>query len=214
MKTHRYWVDRDPDAGLEDRTARKAVEGTNDNKPRKGNWMQTFTGHQFWPLDPRPEEIFIEDIAHSLSMQCRYAGHSIRFYSVAEHSCMIAQYLLPLYGREVALWGLLHDASEAYLVDVPRPVKPYLAGYKDAEARVMAAVCDRFNLPRAMPKEVHEVDGRIIGDERANMAPCVAEWYATGEPLGIWLEYWTPDQAERWFLHMFNQLYDVRRAAA
>lgn len=176
---------------------------------RKGDWMQCFSGGQFWPLDPRAEEIHIADIAHALSMQCRYAGHCLRFYSVAEHSVKLSHVVSP----ENALWALLHDASEAYLVDVPRPVKPYLTGYKDAEARVMAAVCERFGLPLDMPAEVHAADNAIIGDERANMAPCAAEWYATGPGLGVTLNYWSPEVAERMFLARFNALQNMRVAA-
>lgn len=186
--------------------------GLTANDNRKGDWLQTFTGRQFWPLDPRSDEIFIEDIAHSLAMQCRYAGHCLKFYSVAEHSVLLARWVLDNHGPEHALWALLHDASEAYLVDIPRPVKPHLAGYKDAEAKVMLAVCERFGLQSEMPSIVHKADGAIIGDERANMAPCVAEWYATGDGLGVELEYWQPHHGELWFMHTYNEL--VRRAAA
>lgn len=201
------------------------VAGANDNAPaataterkvwpwqverRHGDWMQTFTGRQFWPMDPRADEVHIEDIAHALSMQCRYAGHSLRFYSVAEHCVHLARYV----SEPNRLWALLHDASEAYLVDVPRPVKPFLLGYKEAEARVMAAVCDRFDLSHEMPAEVHKADGRIIADERANMAPCVAEWHATGGPLGVALRYWTPEKAEAEFLWEFERLQNMRVAA-
>src|SRR5690606_29748913 len=98
---------------------------------RKGDWMQTFTGRRFWPLDPRPDEICIEDIAHALSMQCRYAGHCLSFYSVAEHSVLLSQHVAEPFRR----WALLHDASEAYLVDVPRPIKGDLSNYRAVEAR-------------------------------------------------------------------------------
>jgi uncharacterized protein len=177
-------------------------------EPRRGDWMQTFTGHQFWPMDPRASEVFIEDIAHALSMQCRYAGHCIDFYSVAEHSWLLASYLRQQ-GAEpwICLWALMHDASEAYLVDVPRPVKPFLEGYQPAEARVMKAVCERFGLPTEMPPYVHELDGRIIADERANMAPCVAEWAAGyNNPIGLTIHRWEPKRAEIYFLDLYRKL--------
>jgi hypothetical protein len=98
--------------------------------PRTGDFMQTYTGRQYWPMDPRPHEVYIEDIAHSLSLQCRYAGHCIKFYSVAEHSVLIARHLAATRAPEVAFAGLLHDAPEAYCVDIPRPLKPYLTNYK------------------------------------------------------------------------------------
>lgn len=177
----------------------------NKNLPRVGDWMQTWSARKFWPLDPRAEEVFIEDIAHSLSMQCRYAGHCRRFYSVAEHSVLMARWLLPIHGPEIALWGLLHDASEAYLVDVPRPVKPSLVGYKEAEAKVMAAVCERFGLAADMPAVVHDADNRIIGDELVNLLPMA--WHERyNEPLGVSLKCWYPEQVEDEFLATFEAL--------
>lgn len=173
-------------------------------QPRHGDFMQTATGRKFWPLDPKPDEVFIEDIAHSLSLQCRYAGHCLRFYSVAEHSVLMAR-KLRWEGVDVALWALLHDASEAYLVDVPRPVKPFLAGYKAAEAKVMAAICDRYSLAREMPAVVHDADNRIIADELVNLVPM--EWHGRHDsPLGVRLRYWTPEEAEIEFLATFEAL--------
>lgn len=171
---------------------------------RIGDWMQTFTGRQFWPLDPRAEEIFIEDIAHSLSMQCRYAGHSILFYSVAEHSVLLSQNA----PADLQLWALLHDAAEAYILDVIRPLKPNLPGYVEAEAHVMVEVCARFGLPFLMPKEVKRLDGAILRDEAMqNMAPCVTPWtFPEPEPLGVKLQFWTPAQAEAEFLRAFYSL--------
>ncbi|MBB4235015.1 hypothetical protein [Rhizobium esperanzae] len=181
-----------------------------DTQPaRYGDFMQTATGRKFWPLDPRRDEVFIEDIAHSLSLQCRYAGHCLRFYSVAEHSVLMAR-KLRWEGVDVALWALLHDASEAYLVDVPRPVKPYLTGYKEAEARVMAAVADRYSLAREMPAEVHEADERIIADELVNLVPM--DWHGKhNNPLGVELRYWSPEKAEEEFMATFDALLDGRK---
>lgn len=184
--------------------------------PRRGDWLQTFSGRQFWPMDPRSSEVFIEDIAHALAMQCRFAGHCLRFYSVAEHSVLLTRYFSRVgASTTIQLWALLHDASEAYLVDVPRPVKPYLEGYRQAEASVMAAICEKFGLPPRMPAEVHEADSAIIGNERDNMAPCVAEWYATGPGLdGVYLRNWSPEVAELEFTGEFRRLMDLRHDEA
>lgn len=171
---------------------------------RAGQWMQTFTGRRFWPLDPRPEDIFIEDIAHALSMQCRYGGHCLSFYSVAEHCVLLANHVAEPFKR----WALLHDASEAYLVDVPRPIKGDLTNYREIEARVMLAVCERFDLSPDMPAEVHEADFRIIGDERRNLSTCEADWTDPPEPLGISLKLMTPLIAENAFLVAFDRLFD------
>jgi len=174
---------------------------------RRGDWMQTFTGRRFWPLDPAPGDIFIEDIAHALSRLCRYNGHCLRFYSVAEHSVHLARHV----SRASALWALLHDASEAYLADIPRPLKAHLPGYAEMERRVMAAVAQRFALPPEMPEEVKRADDRIIGDERANLSQCEARWTVHHEPLGISLFYWGPERAEAEFLTLFRELAEERR---
>lgn len=170
---------------------------------RLGDWIQTYGGNQFWPLDPHPTEVCILDIAHSLSHQCRYNGHCERFYSVAEH-CVWVSYHVP---EEHALWGLLHDASEAYLCDIPRPLKPYLASYKEIEATVMKAVAMRFHLPLVEPPEVKEIDNRIVTDEKLqNMKKPPVEWYVNFKPIGQKLEFWTPEVAKAKFLNRFYQL--------
>lgn len=203
----------------QDTAARAAVEGNPDpahmsdrepvyNSRPVGDWMQTYTGEAVYPLSLRPQDVDIRDIAHSLSMQCRYAGHSQRFYSVAEHSVHVARFCRQ-YGPEAALEGLLHDATEAYIVDVPRPIKPFLTGYKEAERRVSHAIAERFDLYMAgHPSIVHEADNRILHDERAAlMAPCSRDWSLTGQPLGVTIECWSPDRAEREFLALFSELY-------
>lgn len=174
--------------------------------PRRGDWMQTFTGGRFWPLDPRPAEIHLADIAHALSLQCRYGGHCLRFYSVAEHSVHLARVASP----EAALWALLHDASEAYLADMVRPLKRSMPEYQAAEDRVMAAVHRAFGLdPAQEPAEVKALDNRILIDERAQvMRPTGEIWNYGGatDPLGISLEFWSPERAEREFLDAYAAL--------
>lgn len=172
---------------------------------RTGDWIQTFTGKKFWPLDPQPSEVDIRDIAHALSLQCRYAGHCRAFYSVAEHSIHVSNHLLE-YGKDVALWGLLHDAAEAYVVDVPRPLKRFLPGYAQAEQRVMDAICVRYGLPAQIPAVVKAVDNRILADEkRQNMADL--DWdYVPGPAIGVTLQFMSPAHAEAEFLRHFTML--------
>jgi len=172
---------------------------------RTGDFMQTFTGRKYWPMDPRPHEVQIEDIAHSLSLQCRYAGHVLRFYSVAEHSVLIARHLASTHAPEVALAGLLHDAPEAYCVDIPRPLKPYLTNYRAIEQDNWLAIAARFQLDRELPDEVHEADNRIIADELVNLVPM--PWHARyNNPLGVQLRYWSPEKAEQEFMATFDAL--------
>lgn len=169
-------------------------------EPRQGDWIQTFTGKQFWPMDPSPDEIDIEDIAHALSMLCRYGGHCLRFYSVAEHSVLLARAVAPRH----RLHALLHDASEAYLIDLPRPIKNCLAGYREAERVIEIAVAMHFDLPLAMPSEVKRADTQILMDERAvNMRHAPSRWTTDTSPLGVTLQFWSPEQAEAEFLAEF-----------
>lgn len=176
---------------------------------RAGDWIQTSSGRQFWPMDPRPEDVFIEDVAHALAHLCRYGGHVLKFYSVAEHSVHLARHVSP----EHALWALLHDASEAYLVDVPRPIKPFLVNYYDAEAKIMAAICERFGLAPEMPEAVKAADYAVLTDEREqNMAAPPVRWNTDTEPLGIVLRCWHPLAAEQAFLTAFHDLTAYRKA--
>lgn len=199
-------MSKHPDAV--ERTTSSVNEGSGQPEQRGGDWMQTFSGGQFWPMDPRVEEVRAIDIAHSLSMQCRYAGHCLQFYSVAEHSVLMTRWLHGVgESHAVQKWALLHDAAEAYLVDVPRPVKPFLPGYKEAESAVMLAVAQRFGLSGDMPSVVKDADNRILVDEsRVNMAPCVADWELPWEPLGVQLHFWAPWEAKKAFVDELTRM--------
>lgn len=185
---------------------------------RKGDWMQTYSGGQFWPLDPRASEVNIQDIAHALSNKCRYNGHSQFFYGVAEHSVHIADWLHHNgHGPVIALWGLLHDAGEAYLPDIIRPIKvqPEMAHMRGIEANVMAAVCEKFGLDPTEPAIVKHADSRILLDERdALMSPVPAPWNVPGEPLGVEIEGWWPSVAKDAFLAAFWRYNRDAKAAA
>lgn len=172
---------------------------------RIGGWIQTYSGKQFWPLDPRPDEIEINDIAHALGMMCRFAGHVERFYSVAEHSLLLSLNA----PDEFKLWALLHDATEAYLVDIPRPIKPYLTNYVDIENYLMKAIAEKFGLGSTIiPSAVKAMDHRILLDEQIqNMKPQVVAWDPIpGGELGVKLLYLEPREAETRFLDQFHKL--------
>lgn len=178
----------------------------------RGDWMQTFTGRKFYPLDPHPTDIEGEDIAHALSMLCRYAGHVDRFYSVAEH-CWLLSYAVP---PEHALAALLHDATEAYVVDVPRPLKVALPDYQRAEQRVANAIADRFQLWEipgskgfyTLPREVRDADTRILLDERNELMSATRYRWGIDDlrPLGVHVPGWTPAFAEQKYL---TRLYEL-----
>lgn len=170
----------------------------------RGDWIQTYTGKRLYPADPQPNDIVILDIAHALSMLCRFGGHCIRFYSVAEHSVLLAR-AMP--NDTLASWALMHDASEAYLADVPRPIKPQLVGYRAIEERLQSVIFERFGLIGNLPPEVKQADSAILMAERVNMAPSDYEWSGLPDPLPVTLQYWTPQQAEQEFLGMYERLW-------
>lgn len=174
------------------------------HQSRKGDWIQTCTGIQFWPMDAIVEEVAIRDIAHSLSLLCRFNGHCNRFYSVAEHSIHVA-HLLP---QDLKLAGLLHDASEAYIADIPMPVKRNLPDYKAIEANLLKVIAERFGLPWPMPTEVHVADATLLATEKiALMGPEPAPWHQMPDPVDPKLiQGWGPKEAEERFMDMFQAL--------
>ena len=119
-------------------------------------WFRTFSGRVIDPENLSPDNINSIDIARSLSLQCRYAGQICRFYSVAEHSLLVRDIILKSKGithntdiwldNKVLLRALLHDASEAYISDIPTPFKRLLPGYYELEAKVMAVINERYGL--------------------------------------------------------------------
>lgn len=178
---------------------------------RKGEFIFTHTGTKFYPLDPRPEEIHVEDIAHSLAMQCRYTGHISKFYSIAEHSVHVASVVPPA----LTLVGLLHDASEAYLVDVPRPVKhsgEFGRLYQEIEAKLMIAVGARFGIHPDLfdHPEIKEADKGMIWVESRIMMPADPVWekYRTSivDRDPPFIQNWEPGIGEQHFLRMFDKL--------
>lgn len=135
----------------------------------KNPHIRTFTDKKFFFLDIKPEDICIEDIAHSLSYMCRYGGHCHQFYSVAEHSvacCNRAR------GRSLPLWGLLHDAAEAYIGDICKPLKGLLSisvechrCIESYEQDILRVIAIKFKLPWPIPQEIHKIDKELLYEE-------------------------------------------------
>ena len=128
-------------------------------------WMQLQSGKPWTFLRPKAQDVHIKDIAHALSNLCRYGGHTSRFYSVAEHS-LIMSHLVPF---DDALAALLHDATEAYLVDMPRPLKHILTNYKMVESITWAVIAQRFGLPVELPSSVKRMDNAMLHVEREQL---------------------------------------------
>lgn len=176
-------------------------------------FIETFTGRTFCPLAPSFPDICIEDVAHALSNQCRFSGHTRHFYSVAEHSVRVSRWIEARgYDHTDQLWGLLHDASEAYLVDLPTPLKADRRlgdSYRKAERRLMLAVCKRFSLPSREPQIVREADGEMLATEvQALMHGNRRYWKKLEHEAitGYRLVPWSPAVAESEFLKRYGEL--------
>lgn len=129
----------------------------------RGPSMLTYSGRYFHPLDSHPDEITILDIAHHLSRQCRFGGAIKYFYSVAQHS-VICSWIAEDRGLsdEIIYEALMHDSSEAYLQDVPRPAKMLLPGYYKLEHKILSEIGHKYNFSAAMSPEVKEIDNLVL----------------------------------------------------
>lgn len=195
------------------------------------SWIQTFTGKRIDPLAPRSEQIDPRDIAHALAMQCRFTGHTRYHYSIAQHTVLMVRLLSsqwpspqPLSQRwdlvpgpsrlaTLALGVALHDASEAYLCDIARPVKRAtpLAGYRDVEAALDTAIALRFGMIVDLPmaEEIKRLDGAMLHREaRSLIAGDLEDWNLDrfGPPANVDILPWTPGEAESALLTVFARL--------
>ena len=182
-----------------------------------GSWINTFTGIAFHPLDPRAEDVSITDIAHALAYQCRYTGHTRQFYSIAEHSVLVAKGVAALGGSlNDQRWGLLHDGSESYVSDISSPVKkdPRFSFYREVESRLMLAIAQRFKLEGPEPDVVRFVDAQMIAfesmDERIIMCrnpnwPVIEQDPRLKDAIKI--ECLLPASAENAFMGHYKELF-------
>ncbi|CAB4177445.1 COG1896 Predicted hydrolases of HD superfamily [uncultured Caudovirales phage] len=167
-------------------------------------WITTFTGQQFYPLAPTAEMIHIEDIAHHLALQVRWSGATREPLSIAQHSFHVAQLVAP----EHRLWALLHDASEAYILDVARPLKHSVAyaGYRTAEALLQTVIQQAFGLVGDLPAEVKEADNLLLVAEAQDLLPHPPAWCIGAPRAPFTIEPWPAAKAERVFLNRFAEL--------
>ena len=196
---HRFLVDSNTNE------VRKGLLGMK-NKNKTDNFLHTYTGLCINIVNPKKREINIEDIAHALSNVCRFGGRVNKFYSVAEHSVRVSH----LCEKEHALWGLLHDASEAYLVDIPRPIKKLdqMSGYMELESMFMNVVCEKFNLDSKMPEIVNMADNILLATEKRDLLNQneVLDKGNDIQPLEKIIKPWSPKKAKRKFLKRFEEL--------
>lgn len=193
--------------------------------------IETFSGRFVDISDPRSENIYLEDIAHALANICRYGGHCATFYSVAEHAVFVSKRLERKgYSRETQLYGLHHDDAEAFLGDIPRPIKPLLGRiYKAMTYAMDRAICDALEVPYDdfvldgfHTNEVKNADNWALFVEARYLLPSqgkhwwegdqgAAAWGLDPQPTRIvtpdyWLGGVKPDAAERLFLTRHKEL--------
>jgi len=171
--------------------------------PVRGPKMSTFLGGSYYPLDPREDEVFIEDIAHGMSQVCRFAGQCIRFYSDAEHSVHASFLVDP----EHALAALLHDAPEAYLADFITPIKKhpsFVHVYRALEAKSESCIFNRFGLSLPMHPQIKIVDNLLCDQEFSqNVA---GHLLSAGSFRALPLQFWSHEEAEARFLQRFYEM--------
>lgn len=182
------------------------------------NKIVTYTGKVFDLLNPKPEMVCIEDIAHSLAYQCRYAGHTRKFYSVAQH-CILMADNPDLPGDP--LQKLLHDAAETYIGDMAKPWKNLLWATYNPEHRglcrvgvfeneIQEVIGIALGVDLAYSAEVKESDLRMMATEIRDLMPGFLLGYDWGigksEPVKEIIKCWHPEVAERVFLNMYAWL--------
>lgn len=174
--------------------------------------MQTFTGKMLDFRSPQIEDIDIIDIAHGLSNVCRFSGQSNHFYSVAEHSVLVSQ-LVP---DEFKLDALLHDATEAYMGDIPSPLKQICFQYRNVETVLFTAIAKKFELISDMPRCVEEADLQMLACERLQVFTHKRKWGGfmdAMQPAQKTLFFFKPVNAMAYFLETYNELTKARHDA-
>ena len=168
------------------------------------NWIQTYTGRQFFPANPSIEDIDIRDIAVSLSRQNRYTGHTKKPYSVAQHCVIMSQEINPKFAKE----ALLHDAAEAYISDISSPVRQYLPVLDVMEERILEAIVEKFRLDFPFRADIWVADLRMVATEKRDlMGPCHADWNLTVKPYSKVIIPVGPNNAEEMFMQRFEELF-------
>lgn len=187
------------------------------NAALPAGWIVTYTGRRVWPLDLRAEDVVEDDIAHALAMKVRWGGFCRSFYSVAQHTVLLTDWL----GHSGANWqdqwdALHHDDVGVYLADVPAPLRRVLDGYDEVEAHVWSVIAGVFDCSAMFSDTLRTADRRIRIDEaRVLMTMPAGSWgdHDGGlEPLGVLIEPWGPDEAKGRWLTAFNRLQAARPA--
>jgi 5'-deoxynucleotidase YfbR-like HD superfamily hydrolase len=183
--------------------------------PAPGPYLQTVSGRFVNPLDPDPDQLDIADITRALANTCRFGGHCRSFYSVAQHSVIVSE-LVEQRGGDVedVFAALMHDAAEAYLGDMPHPIKHRSAlgeAFKTAEARLEQVMRERFRIKPDVP-DIKRADRALLATERRAFSAENWHWPELEgvEPLDLELTAWPPDKAARAFAERYAELSAAR----
>jgi len=172
--------------------------------------LTTRSGRQVSLLDPRPDQIDIGDIAHGLAFQCRFNGQVSRFYSVAQHSILVAS-MLP---EHLKLVGLLHDAAEAYLGDIVQPLKQFLPEFERIEQRLMTVIGERLGIRLDHHQEVKHADLVALATEKRDLLPREkGDWPILEgiQPMPRLILPMSPTESEDAFLKTYLDLREARK---
>lgn len=164
----------------------------------KGPTILLHSGNYFSYEHPQESRWAFDDIAHGLAMTCRFGGQARRYYSVAEHSVYVSR-LVP---SELAWDALMHDAAEAFICDMPKPLKELLPDYKAVERRVEAAIAARYGLIDPMPREIKIADIQMLRAEQVQIMRNNEDWHWTfnvPEP-DVQIACFPPEDAKALFL--------------
>ena len=177
-------------------------------------WIQSYGGHKINPFQIDPTQVDIKDIAHALSMLCRYNGHIHTFYSVAQHSCHVGQMIYrDTKDTRLAYIGLLHDMQEAYIVDFCRPLKKAFQNYMELEAKVALEMYQVFGVEQAE----YEVTASIVKKYDNIALVTEAIQLLNTPPINNWVQAYpvkaeeaplvplSPKEARSLFLQLFSQ---------
>ena len=177
------------------------------------SWIRTYRGYEFNYENIENNNIDIHDIAHGLSNMCRFAGHTKYFYSVAQHSVACADKAYDIsQDRNFALCALLHDGSEAYLMDIPRPLKPLLKNYTEIETKIQNLINKKLSVDTiydAYKDRIKEIDNKMLLTEAEQLIAKGTEGFTMGNEncekpyRDVTLSYMTSTAAEKLFLNRY-----------
>lgn len=178
---------------------------------KRDGWISTYTGKKFYIFNPRREDVDIIDIARGLSMICRFNGHVKRFYSVAQHSVLVSRIVPP----DIAMEGLLHDATEAFVGDLIRPIKRFMPEFKEVENKLEEVIYQRFGLRHGRHDEIKNADNIALVTEARDLLTTQVIMDSFDKsiiPLVKRIKCQKPEIAEQRFLDRYYELNGLRVA--